>query len=762
MGLKTGSAYVELEPKLASGFGSKVSEQVDPEVEKSGEKSGGKWATRFAAAGLAAGAILGKSFADSLNIDAGTDKIAASLGLTEQTAKVAGEAASNLYKGAWGDSMEDVQTAVTAVSSSLLDLNKTSQKELESVTAKALDLATAFDLDVNRATASAGILMKTGMAKDANEAFDLITSGLQKVPANVREDILDATDEYSTYFHGLGFNGSQAFKLLTDASAGGAIQIDKAGDAIKEFTIRATDMSTTSTDAYKTLGLDAKKMADQILAGGDTAKGAFDKIVGGLLSIKDPTVQSNTAIALFGTQFEDIGVKNIPTFLQGLKESSGGMADVAGSADRMGQTLNGNAKTNLESFKRQALMGLTEFIGGTAIPKFTEFSTSIGTLLGDKTDEVKNVVVVAVAAMALAVGIHMAIIVGGWVAAGAAATWNAAKMVAGWVASAAAAIASGATTAAIAALYVASWIAAAAGAVAGAASTVASWIATGVAAIGAGAVMAAQVALQVAKWILLGATSLAQAALVAAAWLISMGPIVLVIAAVIGLVALIIANWDTIVEATKKAWNWVWDKVKEVGQGIKDAATGFANFVKDVFLNWTAPGLIIKHWDSIKEGARIAFDWVMDKVNAVIDFFGGVKARIASATSGMWDGTKDAFRGAINWIIDKWNAFELRIPEVDTHIPGVGKVGGFSIGTPDIPRFEKGGRGTGTFIAGEKGPELVNVGRNVADIMNNKDTMEMLARANQIVNEYHYHNESKLEDPLVDQFREMQRLALPI
>jgi hypothetical protein len=57
----------------------------------------------------------------------------------------------------------------------------------------------------------------------------------------------------------------------------------------------------------------------------------------------------------------------------------------------------------------------------------------------------------------------------------------------------------------------------------------------------------------------------------------------------------------------------------------------------------------------------------------------------------MFNGIKEAFRSALNWIIDKWNGLSWSIPGVDTHIPGVGKIGGFTLSTPNIPRLAKGG-----------------------------------------------------------------------
>jgi hypothetical protein len=74
----------------------------------------------------------------------------------------------------------------------------------------------------------------------------------------------------------------------------------------------------------------------------------------------------------------------------------------------------------------------------------------------------------------------------------------------------------------------------------------------------------------------------------------------------------------------------------------------------------------------------------------------------------MWDGIKDAFRAAINWIIDKWNGLHFGIPGVNTHIPGVGTVGGFDLKTPNIPRLAQGGiipatPGGRLIVAGEGG-----------------------------------------------------------
>lgn len=104
---------------------------------------------------------------------------------------------------------------------------------------------------------------------------------------------------------------------------------------------------------------------------------------------------------------------------------------------------------------------------------------------------------------------------------------------------------------------------------------------------------------------------------------------------------------------------------------------------------------------------------VKDRLSSLVGFVKGLPGRINSAASGMWDGIKNAFKSSINWIIGKWNSLDFTIPSVDTHIPGVGHVGGFSLGTPDIPMLAKGGNITraGSVVVGDRGPELLHLDR---------------------------------------------------
>lgn len=338
-----------------------------------GDADGVKPAMSKAVGAVAAGAAaMGAAFiagvSKALDHEAAADKMAASLGLSGEESARLGGIAGKLYAQAYGDSIETVSGAVESVISSIRGMRGASTAEVQAVTASVLDLAGAFEMEAGRAAQVAGQMITTGLARDATHALDLLTVGLQRVPKAVREDLVDALDEYSPFMAGLGLTGEKSMQLLVNASQKGMYGIDKLGDSLKEFTIRATDMSTASKVGFDILGLSQKDMAAKFLAGGETARGAFDQIITGLRGIKDPVAQSQAALALFGVPLEDLSVSEIPKFLAMLDSTQNTLGQVSGAAERMGDTFNDNAKTNLTEFWRTAQMVFVDFIGGKVIP----------------------------------------------------------------------------------------------------------------------------------------------------------------------------------------------------------------------------------------------------------------------------------------------------------------------------------------------------------------------------------------------------------
>lgn len=339
----------------------------------------GGWEVAATAAGAALATAVGLKFVDAfqeaIDVRAGRDvQLTASLGLSPDEAAVAGRIAGELYAQNYGDSTtevnstlrealllqqqlgqrvaEDGSTVVAGFYGNSAEAFGRATADVEQLTIDALTMAKVFGVDATRAVQIMGNMIHTGLAKDGREAADILVAGLQQVPAELTGDVLDALDEYSKHFATLGITGPEAMGMLVRASQGGAIELDKVGDSLKELTIRGTDMSKTSTDAYHAIGLDAQEMSDALLAGGDISKRALDLIVTGLLGIKDPSDRANAAIALFGTPLEDMAVDKIPAFLQGLRNGGGGLGDFAGAAGEAGTQLNDNLATKIDGVIR--------------------------------------------------------------------------------------------------------------------------------------------------------------------------------------------------------------------------------------------------------------------------------------------------------------------------------------------------------------------------------------------------------------------------
>lgn len=379
------TAYVSLLPSLRGGrkkivnevkgagdeAGKQFSNEFGSEAEKGGKEGGkrlsGALLTASVAGAALAGAAIAKGVGDALEREKLGDKTAASLGLTEKQSAKAGSVAGKLYAGAWGENMPAVTDAVESVISSIDGMANTTPKRLHDVTASVLDIATAFEIDASSAATNVGILIKNGLAKDAEEGVDLITASLQRVPKALRGEVTDATQEYSQFFADLGYTGSEALGLLVSATEDGAYGVDKMGDAIKEFTIRGTDMSKSTKAAYDTLGLSSLETTNELLAGGDRARQAFQTIIDGVKGIKDPAKQAETAIALFGTPLEDLGTTEIPKFLDGLTGTASSLGKVDGAAAKMGDTLNNNLATKIDTVKRTVEV----FVSGALMGMFT-------------------------------------------------------------------------------------------------------------------------------------------------------------------------------------------------------------------------------------------------------------------------------------------------------------------------------------------------------------------------------------------------------
>lgn len=519
-------------------------------------------------AGLAAGAGVAKLFSDGLSAGVDLAQVNATLktqfGLSEKEAKTAGDATGSVYAAGFGDSIDEVGQAIGQVQQAIGGMGNVSKDTLTSMTEDALALSKTYGADVADVTKSVGQMLKTGMAKDGKQALDILAAGFQK-GVDKSGDLLDTFNEYGTQFRKLGLDGTTAMGILSQGLQGGARDADLVADSIKEFSIRAVDGSTTTAQGFKAIGLNAKDMATKIGKGGKGASQALDTVLDRLRGIKDPVKQSQAAVALFGTQAEDLGKA---LYSIDPSQATKAIGDVAGAADKAA------ASTTAAQSLTVIWRTMATTIGETLEPVLQW----LGTFMSAHPAIVK---IVATALLALAVALGIA----------AAATWA------------------------------------------------------------------------------------MNSALLA-------NPITWVILAVVALIAIGVAlakNWDTvrgklvaawrvILGAITASWNWIkshWPLLL----GILTGPIGLAVVY------------IVQHWDQI------------------VAYFAKLPGRISKVTAGMWDGLKSSFRGVINWIIGAWNGLSFSIPGVNTHIPGVGTVGGFTLGTPNIPYLASGGVTSGPTLA---------------------------------------------------------------
>lgn len=249
----------------------------------------------------------GKYLADLGNeYNTAINQLSAATGATGDELDALGESVKNIYAQGLGDDFADVADGLAATQQA----SDLTGEALERATAAGFNLRDVFDYDVSESARAASALMKN-FGIDAEEAYGLIAVGAQN-GADKNGDLLDTLNEYSPQFAALGLSADQFIGTLVEGADAGLFSIDKVGDAVKEFNIRAKDGSDTSREAFESLGLNADKMFAAFAGGGDTAEAAFFDTVEALNSMDDPLARNAAGVALFGTQFEDLEAGVLP------------------------------------------------------------------------------------------------------------------------------------------------------------------------------------------------------------------------------------------------------------------------------------------------------------------------------------------------------------------------------------------------------------------------------------------------------------------
>lgn len=286
-----------------------------------------------AAAGVAVGGMFMAGMQSAMDLQAVQNRLQSQLGLTEQEAARAGDAAGRVYAAGWGQSMQEVGDALASVTQAMGGLGELSDAEMDDLTKKAMMLGETFELDVAESANAAGKMIKLGMAKDGEEAFDILTAAAQELPAMMRDDIPKVIEEYGKHFERMGIDGKTAFGMMSQYVKAGGRDIDQAADVIHEFARITSEETDRAADAFKELNLPAKEMLSAIGKGGDDAEAALTKTLQALRGVKDPAKQAALGVELFGDMAGE-GADALWAMDPATAAAAGGMDDVAGAADK--------------------------------------------------------------------------------------------------------------------------------------------------------------------------------------------------------------------------------------------------------------------------------------------------------------------------------------------------------------------------------------------------------------------------------------------
>lgn len=366
--------------KLFSLFGEvffedeKVKQGLD-DIDEKGEKAEARFGSMDKAVGVVVGslALMGvaallamgvKGVSSAEDFNKAMNGLASETGATNDEMAGFEDIATRIYNNNFGEDFEDIAKAMAQVKTT----TGATGEELEKMTTNALMLRDTFEFDVNASVNTANSLMKNfGISGD--EAFTLIAQGAQN-GANKNGDLLEVLNEYSPQFKALGFDAEDFTDILIQGSKDGAFQIDKVGDAIKEFTIRSKDLSDTSLEAFDALGMNGEEMSAQFAAGGTSAQTAFQQVMDALGSVEDPLEQNAIGVALFGTQFEDLeatAILSLGNVQATVDQNASTLQDINNiKYDTFGEALTGIGR-NLET-------GILIPLGEKILPKLAEFA----------------------------------------------------------------------------------------------------------------------------------------------------------------------------------------------------------------------------------------------------------------------------------------------------------------------------------------------------------------------------------------------------
>lgn len=168
--------------------------------------------------------------------------------------------------------------------------------------------------------------------KTQEEASKLIRQGFA-AGADASGEFLDTLKEYPSQLREIGLTGSEAIALISQQPETGVFA-DKGIDSIKEAALRIRELPDATRDALDQIGIDSKKIEEELRSGQTTTFEVIQKVSEKLSEFPPQSREVGTAIAdIFGSAGEDAGLRYLQTLkdidlnLDQVVKDAGGMAE---------------------------------------------------------------------------------------------------------------------------------------------------------------------------------------------------------------------------------------------------------------------------------------------------------------------------------------------------------------------------------------------------------------------------------------------------
>ncbi|TEB08634.1 Phage-related minor tail protein [Pelotomaculum schinkii] len=311
-----------------------------------------------AAIGAATVGVAAKGMTMALQFEDANRRMAAATGLPIEAMQAFELQAEKMFAAGRG-SVEEIYGTMTQIQQAFHG----TAEETGALADKALVLKKVFGYEVSESIRAVDAMVKN-FGVDGSAAFDIITKTAQ-LAGDKADDLLDTFNEYSVQFASMGFSAEEFAGILVKGAQEGVFNLDKVGDAMKEFNIRAQDGSKLTAEGFAAIGLNAEEMGSAIAQGGELAQMAFEATIAGLAGMEDPLKRDAAGVALFGTMWEDVRANVITA----MNDGKNALGEFAGATDEAAGKMGSGLGPTLERIRNQLTL-VMKHVGEKLLPTF--------------------------------------------------------------------------------------------------------------------------------------------------------------------------------------------------------------------------------------------------------------------------------------------------------------------------------------------------------------------------------------------------------